>query len=239
MMNKKKLVVSLILVGVMMLLTGCIQSVRGSGEVVSRTFEIEDFNALDIRGGYHVVWRQSDNVAVTIEMQENLFEFLQVSVAGETLRVNSTRNFSTSRGNSPRIYVYTPYLEMVNFYGAVNASDWDIVQGEKFQIQGAGAINVILELEVDTIDINLSGAGNLNLSGTADSANIITAGASNVLATQLQIRDVNVELSGAGDIDVAVSDNLSVELFGAGRVRYTGNPTIARTILGVGRVVQR
>jgi len=239
MMNKKKLVLSLILAGMIVVLTGCLQSVRGTGEMISRDFEIENFSALDIRGGYTVIWRESAHVAVTVEMQENLFEFLQVSVTGETLRVSSTRNFNTNRGNSPRIYIYAPYLEMVSFYGAVSATDWDIVQGERFQIQGAGAMNVSLELEVDTIEIDLSGAGNLNLSGIADSANIITTGASSISATQLQIRDASVEFSGAGDVAVDVTDYLRISLFGAGIVRYTGDPMIDRTILGVGRVVQR
>ena len=106
-------------------------------------------------------------------------------------------------------------------------------------IQGAGAINVTVELEVETVEVDLSGAGNLVLSGNADAANMITAGAANVSATSLQTRDTSIELSGAGDIDVAVTDYLRVDVFGAGRVRYTGNPTVQRNVSGVGRVEQR
>ena len=124
MMNRKKLILSLVLVGIVAVLMGCTQSIRGTGEMVTRDFEIEDFNGLDIRGGYHVIWRESDHVGVTVEMQENLFEFLQVSVEEGTLYVASTRSFRTSGRNSPRLYVYAPYVERVNFYGAVNVADW-------------------------------------------------------------------------------------------------------------------
>jgi len=239
MMNRKNIICSLVLVGVVVLLVGCTRGVRGTGAMVARDFEIEDFTALDIRGGYHVTWRQSDNVSVTVEMQENLFDYLQVSVEGNTLSVNSTRNFHTSSRNRPQIYIYTPYLEMVSFYGAINAENWDIVSGESFSINGYGATNVNISLAVETLEIDLSGAGDFTLSGTAETANIITAGAANVSATHLQTRDASIRLSGAGNIDIAASDHLSVDVSGAGQVRYTGNPTIDRNISGLGRLEQR
>ena len=132
MMNRKSVIGSLVLVGILILLTGCTFGVRGTGEMVSRDFEVADFSSLDIRGGYEVIWREGDSVSFTVEMQENLFKYLEVSVEGDTLYVESTRNFITRSRNSPRIYVYSPELEMISFYGAINGSNWDSISGGSF-----------------------------------------------------------------------------------------------------------
>ena len=239
MMNRKNIICSLVLVGVMVLLIGCTRGVRGTGAMVTRDFEMEDFSALEIRGAYHVTWRQSDSAAITVEMQENLFNYFQASVEGETLYVNSTRNFITRNRNRPRIYIYTPDLEMVNFYGAITAENWDTISGENFAIYGYGAINVNILLDVETLDLGLEGAGNFTLSGNADVANVAVVGAANVSAGNLQVGEARIDLDGAGEVDVAVSDSLRVDMFGVGRVQYSGNPTVYRNISGLGRLVQR
>ena len=238
-MKRKSFIGMLGLVGVVLLLSGCINAVRGSGSMESRDFDVEDFNALNIGGSYEVTWRQGDDIAVTVEMQENLFDFLRVSVQGDTLYIDSSRNFNTSRGNRPQIYIYTPYLEMVSFSGAVSANNWDRIVGESFSISGSGAAEVELELEVETLDIDLSGAGDINLSGSAYSADISASGAADISADDLQTSEATIGLSGAGSVDIAVADHLSVNLSGAGRVRYTGNPTVEQSVSGAGRVEQK
>ena len=106
-MNRKRLICSLFLAGVLlMVLIGCSNGVRGTGSMVAHDFMVEDFNSLDIRGGYQVIWRESDSISVTVEMQENLFEFLQVSVTDDTLYVNSTRHFRLTNNRTPRVYIY-------------------------------------------------------------------------------------------------------------------------------------
>jgi len=239
MMNRKNIICSLVLIGVLVLLTGCSRGIRGTGEMVTRDFEVEDFSALEIRGAYEVTWRQSDIASVTVEMQENLFDYLQVSVEEDMLYVSSTRNFNTRNRNRPRIYIYSPDLETVSFFGAINAENWDTITGEKFAIYGAGASNVDISLAVENLNLGLEGAGNFNLEGNADAANIIVLGAVDVSARNLQIEDANIELGGAGVVDIAVSDHLSVDLSGVGRVQYSGNPTVYRNISGLGRLEQR
>ena len=238
-MKRKSLVGILVLVGVIILLSGCVGGVRGTGSMVSRDFEVDDFNALNIGGSYQITWRQSDDMSVTVEMQENLFEFLQVTVRGDTLHIDSNRSFNTSSSNRPRVYIYAPYLEMVDFSGAVSADNWDTIYGESFVLSGSGAADVNLALEVETLDIDLSGAGDFTLSGRADIVDIDLSGAAEVSADELQTSETSISLSGAGNVDIAVDDQLSVDISGAGRVRYTGDPTIEQSISGAGRLEQR
>ncbi|MCL1990942.1 MAG: DUF2807 domain-containing protein [Defluviitaleaceae bacterium] len=249
-MHKKRLLGFTVVLGMMALLVGCtadfsnvrlfnLGNISGSGAVVSHDFDVENFNALDISGNYLITWRQSDEVSVTVSMQENLFEFLEVSVQSETLVIDAMRTFNIGHANRPRIDITSPYLEMIRTSGAVYISDWDSINAQHFSIHAAGAANITLSLAVDSFEAHLAGAGDLTLSGNATEVNMTLAGAGNIEATHLQTNQADIVLTGAGNIDVAVSDYLTVNLTGAGRVRYTGNPTIERNILGAGRLEQQ
>jgi len=224
-MKKKLFIYSLLLTGVATVLSGCSfninpQGVRGSGEIVSRDFEVEDYTAINISGVYEVVWQQSETASATIEMYENLFEYLEVSVQGNTLHIDSDRAINVRNNDTvPRIYLYSPSIEMVNFYGALNAENWDTVHAENFSMNVSGAANAELSLEVEVLDVDLSGAGNLDLTGNVDTANLV--------------------VSGAGNIEVDVSNYLNVELSGVGSVRYSGDPTISQRISGVGTIERK
>ena len=229
---------ALVLSGCMTVQIGGIggDGVRGAGDVVSQSFQTGNFTAVDIRGVYRVFYRQSGEPSVTVEMQENLFEYLQVSVNDGTLLIDSDRDFNTTDANRPRVYIYAPQLTGATFSLAVSASEWDTIYAQSFFINAEGAANINIPLEVETLDINASGAVNLQLSGNAENASINVEGAVNVSANNLQTRNASIVLTGAGNVDIACSDTLDVVLDGVGRVRYTGDPVVNQSIFGLGTV---
>jgi len=224
-MKKKLVVYSLLLTGIATVLSGCSfninpQGVRGSGEIESRDFDVENYTAVNISGVYEVVWQESETASVTIEMYENLFEFLEVSVQGDTLHIDSSRAINVRNNDVlPRLYLYSPSLEAVSFYGALTAENWDTVHAQNFSLNVSGAASADLDLNVEMLDVNLSGAGDLDLTGNIETAHLV--------------------VSGAGNIDIDVINYLNVNLSGVGRVRYGGNPTITRNISGIGTLEQR
>jgi len=239
-MLRKIFTLNLLLVGALLLgacnVTIGGNPIQGRGEMVSHTFQVEDFTAIDIGGNYNVVWRQSQTQTLTIEMQENLFEHLQVSVANGVLLVDSRRTFNTGLGNTPRIYIHTPALDAVSFSGAANATDWDTIRAQNFSIDVSGAANISIALEVEQLDIDVAGAADIELSGSAGTANLISSGAGSISAFSLQTASANIDLSGVGSTDISVSDTLDVDISGAGQVRYRGNPTVTQDVSGLGRV---
>ncbi|MCL2401162.1 MAG: DUF2807 domain-containing protein [Oscillospiraceae bacterium] len=121
----KKIVTAILIAGALLLLGGCalsprininipavddlvniqtgIGGVRGTGAMVSHTIETEDFRAIDINVPLSVIYRNDQSQSVTLEIQENLFEYMQVSVRNGTLFVDSSRAFNVSASNTPRL----------------------------------------------------------------------------------------------------------------------------------------
>lgn len=216
-----------------------INAVQGSGDMVSRDFDIAEFNVLNVLGGYVVIYRQSQTPAVTIQMQENLFDYINVASEDGILRISSDRTFRTDRGYTPRIYVYAPYLSNVIISGSALLEDWETIYTDSLSIHVSGAASGSVYMEVEELRIDMFGSANFDLVGTADTARINVSGTGDVDASELQTRSAHVNVAGVGNVEIAVSDTLDATISGVGNVWYIGSPQVNRTITGLGRVQRR
>ena len=64
-------------------------------------------------------------------------------------------------------------------------------------------------------------------------------GASQLAADGLQTKTSEISTTGAGDVEVAVSETLKVVITGAGKVTYSGNPTVEKHITGAGSIQRK
>ena len=237
MRRKFVIIISLAMI-LAVLLSGCTgRSVRGTGDMVSRVFETEPFTAVNLDVPFVVIWQEGSQTSVTVEMQENLFEHLQISVQGGTLLAESRRSFEVSAPNIPRIYITSPQLVGLSSDVAIVTEGWDTVNAETFAMNLSGGAVVDITLNVNALEINVDeGGAYLTLNGRANNTNIAVTGGVNISALDLQTADTRIQLTGGGVIDIAVSDTLDVTITGAGFIRYSGNPTVTRSITGFGSV---
>jgi len=244
----KKLIMICMLTGIMVIFSGCLMvsldnfpgnAVQGTGPVISRDFTVLDFTGINIDGAYVVVYRHSDTSSVTIQMQENLFDYLNVGVRNDILHIDSNRSFRTARYYTPRIYIYAPYLSLARFGGAASMEDWDEISVDRLSIGVSGAASGKLIVDVNNLSIEAAGAVDFDVYGTASSASISISGAGEIYAANLQTENATVNVTGAGTVDIAVSDTLDITIAGTGTVRYIGNPYVSRSIAGMGSVRQR
>ena len=233
----KKILGSLVIIGAILALVGCGTTVHSRGEMVARDFDVESFTGINVGGSFYITWRESDEFAVTVEMQENLFNHLEVEVRNNTLRIRTTGNITiTNNQNRPRLYVYAPTIETVNFSGSATAENWDTINGESFSASISGSATMEVALHVQSVEINSSGSGRFTLTGTTDLLDIRSSGSSRITADGLQANTATINISGSGRAYVNVADYLDVRVSGSGTVRYSGNPRVSQNITGSGRV---
>ncbi|MCL2372768.1 MAG: DUF2807 domain-containing protein [Defluviitaleaceae bacterium] len=215
-------------------------TVYGTGAMVSRSFEVGDFSALEVGGSasFTVIFRQSDDISVEIAMQENLFDLHQISVRGNYLSLSRTNSNDTVRygNNRPRVYIYAPTLTAININGALHTEGWDTISTPNFSITSNGLINMAASLEVDRLQLDLSGASNLDFWGNATNTSITKNGAGSIMARNLHTEDTTITLNGAGDIEIAVANTLDATLNGVGSIRYIGNPDVTQHVGALGSI---
>jgi hypothetical protein len=190
------------------LLAGCTapqfptELVTGSGNLVSRSFDLDGFTQIDADVVAQVTVTRGDAYSVQVEVDDNLEPRLRVSVTGDTLYIDLT-DAAYSKATL-RAQVTMPKLTGVTLNGASTLTG---------------------ELAGEDLALNVDGAGVVTLTGTAGRVTIIANGASKALLGGLAAGDVDVNADGASRVEINVSGAVTGEANGAAAVTVTGSPT--------------
>ena len=251
---KKIISLSICLILAVVFLTGCVvvdfsrsgsiggvggTGVTGSGNMETFTFNVGEVTEIRVEMLCNIVYHSAPSDTVTLEVQPNLAEHIRVEESGGILTVRATRNINvTGTGNTPVLTVSSPSLNRVSHAGAGRFTAVDPIVGNDFTFSIAGAAEGKAELHVQNLSVSLAGAGNLELSGTADKADFSMTGAGRLDALDLQTRTASINLAGVGTVSISCSDSLSVTAGGVGTVEYRGSPTLDLTRGGLVTVRQ-
>ena len=89
----KKLVISLVLVVIVVLpLSGCLDlqagSITGSGKVITREIDFDDFSRVEVGHAFEVEITPSSSYGISITADDNLFNLITVAKSGKTLKID-------------------------------------------------------------------------------------------------------------------------------------------------------
>lgn len=215
---------------------GCIleKGIEGNGKVVKEDREVSGFTSLKISSAFDVFLFQGSQEALTIEADENLIPHIKTEIKGDMLRIYTDENIRDYK--KMNIYLTFEELEMIDISGAVSISAEDLLNFDELKLEGSGASEIDLEMEVKLLKADFSGASEIDLKGSAKSATFDLSGASDIDALDFEIGDLTLDVSGASDAKVYVTGNLEVDASGASSVRYKGSPHVQSDVSGAGSV---
>jgi hypothetical protein len=173
---------------------------------------MKDFTSVDVRGPFALESKQGKEFKLSVTLDDNLFEHLQVEKEGKILSIGfKGKNLSIrlSEDHQPKASVTMPTLEGLKLNGASHAT------AEEFKVDGpvhltlVGASQFKGALRGGEVKIDADGASTVILSGSGKNMRVKTNGAS-----KLRLRDYT-----------ASGERLIVDANGAATVTLKGNVT--------------
>lgn len=224
-----------------LLVSGCIFPLRttriiGSGNMVTETRRISDFNSIQLNGIGTLYIEQGNKESLEITAEENIIEYLESSVIGNNLRLE-VRDFVNLDPTKEIIYrLYVKDLEKIEVGGLGELHIGPLNTTRlNFKISGSG--NADFEnLRADSLMIEISGLGNVKVAGMVETQRVELSGAGYYDAEKLSSSEAKIKISGTGKAVVWVKDELDVELSGMGNFQYYGSPILSTDISGIGSV---
>ncbi|MBN2173543.1 MAG: DUF2807 domain-containing protein [Bacteroidales bacterium] len=198
--------------------------IKGNGNVVKQDREISSFSALEVGGAFRVFLKQGDREAITVEADENLLDVISTEVRGRTLEIKTTEDIHDSEVLN--IYLTFTSLEKMDISGACKLTGEEKMRFGDLEIECSGASDVELKMAAGNLDLDFSGASQIELYGSAELINLDLSGASSLDAFELEARKYDADVSGASHAKIAVSDELAADVSGAASIKYKGDPTI-------------
>jgi len=231
------------------LLAGCVGErilVVGSENLETREMDFSGFTRVDAGYAFEVEVDQSDSYSVSITADDNLFEYIDVSQEGQTLKIGLTSTI-TIRHRALKADVTMPELYGLGLSGAARGTVAGFSSSEdlEFDLSGASSLDVddmsAADIEFDLsgasqvsgditasgdADFNLGGASKAELAGSANNMRVVASGASRLGLDDFAVQNADVSLSGASRATVNLDGRLDADLSGASKLWYIGEPTM-------------
>lgn len=232
-----KFVPSLLLSALLLLMS---VSVASAQDRVRESRDVAAFTEVgfSVPGTLHL--RQGDTRSVEVEASQKVLDHLETAVDGDRLEIRDESNFFDrifdGEGGAVEVYVTAPTIEAVAVAGSGTVVGETPIESSSLSLDNAGSGTIDLEVAASDLRIGIAGSGTLRLRGTADDVEVKIAGAGTVRALDLTTKTVDVQVAGAGDTRLHVTEALEVKIMGSGDVVYRGSPSIDTSILGSGEV---
>jgi len=211
----------------LVLQSGCtyaFKGIRGDGNVIKQERSISSFDGIDVGGAFNVFLTQGDTEKLVIEADENLMDIIETEVRGSTLKIKTSEDIKES--SKLNIYITFKDLKDIDVSGACDLTGENKFKLGDLDLDCSGASEMEMKLSAGNINLDCSGASNAELFGSAQSVNAELSGASKLDAMEFEVAIYDIDVSGASHGKIFVTEELSVEVSGAAHLKYKGEPRI-------------
>lgn len=197
--------------------------------------DLSAFHTIEVQGMVAVNLRQS--AIYEVDVHTRALDQLHTHVSDSVLYIQAP-----TQPYMPFVVdIALPYLKSIRAMGACDISNEDSAPlvGSELMLDLAGAAEVDMYIDVQTLTIDAKGATSLDLSGEAEKAVITLAGAGEMDADALIVQDMHINCAGASVADVMVEGELWAQATGASKITYKGTPNMRHQIAVGGSVIRQ
>jgi len=213
------------------------QRVSGSGHITTQDRSVGSFNSIRSGGSTNVHVMQSSTNSVKIEADDNLMQYIDVYVEGNTLYIKSKNGYNLNPSKDITAYVSAPAFKDISVSGSGDIIGDNAISGnDPLDLHVSGSGNINMQVNVPKVSTDVSGSGDVTLKGQAKDFDAELSGSGKIKCLDLVTDNTSLHLSGSSDADVNANKSLDINVSGSGSVRYKGNPSISQHISGSGDI---
>jgi len=200
---------------------GQVTKAASQDDLKSEVRNLSGFDGVSIGGSITATVTAGQNYEVVVAAKQEVLPKVITKIKGNTLHVEFEKNWwkgmkKKYKRTNVRVTISLPELKDLDVSGASKAT--------------------VAGLNNERLTIDVSGASDVSIEGTAREINIDLSGASNLKAENLHSEVAEMDLSGASSAKVNVSGKLNVDASGASSVRYIGDPNVTKDTSGASSV---
>lgn len=225
---KRRVLMSLIAVATASLMTACsafMNTVTGSGSVVSQTYDYSDFNHVSVSHAFRATISQGVPYSVEVRVDDNIVDLLDVRQVDETLHVGLTGR-TLVRGGTLELIITMPNLAGLSGSSGSQIQLNPFESGDNFTGSFSGAGRLHGDLDAADIELDVSAGGAVFLAGSASNVTASASGGSTIDLTELEAIDADLKAGGGSTITVNVDGLIDAAASGGSNIYYLGDPEL-------------
>jgi hypothetical protein len=226
-----------------LLITSCSKDFRcadGSGSMTTKELSVSTFTGIDFALAGDVNITQGNTQKVSVTGNSNIVRKIETRVSGGVWDIDFGKDCFNDYELS--VNITTPNIEEIYLSGSgdITLNNFSDQEDLTLRISGSGSMDIGAFSGCEELSVNISGNGSIK--GNSDftelkKLSIGISGSGSYEGFPIRTDDCNIDLSGSGNCEVFVRENLDVKISGSGTVYYEGNPSVSLNISGSGKVV--
>lgn len=239
----KNHILSLLLLSALVFLNSCNGFLYSEdvppGGYETETFTLGAFDEIEAGNVFFITVVPSNESSVTVKgFRKDISDLLVQNRNGE-LSIQYKKNglkLRKIRRYKMEIVIKTNTLKKLDLSGASKTSVSELFDFQKLEVDLSGASQLDLKGTANKIDADISGASELTLLKKVTQIDAEISGASTLHAFDAETQEAYLDLSGASKAKVSVAKILDVEASGASVVTYKGDPSIKSNLSGASKI---
>ena len=212
------------------------QSISGSGNIVTETRSLHQFNGVRTSGSIDVEVMNDPTQLVKIEADDNIMQYVITKVQDGMLDVQLKPNFNYREINA-KVYVSAASLTKLAVAGSGSITSKDtLVNADEIEFKVSGSGDIIAVADAPAIKASIGGSGTINLHGRTKDFNCSITGSGDFKCSNLLSEKTTASITGSGTAHVFVSVHLLAKVTGSGDIYYAGHPAVEIHKTGSGTI---
>ncbi len=207
----------------------------GEGDAVTEVLNIDEFDGIKLKINADVFITQGPEQKVEITAEQNIIDEIERDVRSGTWEIEFDE--CVVRHDDIEIFIEMENIELLSILGSGLIRGENNFNVEDIDLRIAGSGDIDIALDATDIEGEITGSGNVALEGSTDKFDLGISGSGDYRAFDLTANKGDIKITGSGDADVRVNDELDIRITGSGDVRYKGFPTLDAEVTGSGRVI--
>ncbi len=220
----------IILVVSILFITSCTAQnygrVKGNGNIINKSRNVGSFDNVAVSGSFDVFLEKGKEGQMDIKIEDNLLPYLVTEVNGGKLKIKWKKGTNISTRKGVVITVQFKDINAVALSGSGDIVGKDKINADHFETSVSGSGDIELDVVSNSLKAAVSGSGDIVLKGSTKSFDGAVAGSGDISAFHLKSDKADVKVSGSGDIELTVQNELKARVAGSGDIDYKGNPKI-------------
>ena len=213
--------------------------ITGSGNIVSETRKVENFDGISVGGSFEVEVKIGDVTEVIVEADDNIIKYIKTSVSGNILKIR-TEDLHNYSDVHMKIFITTPALNEIKASASAGVMVKDVLVSKgKLSFNASSAGSIKAAVDAPEIETDASSGATVNVSGKTKIYTAKASSGANMKTNDLLSEITTVKTSSGASAHVHASVNLNAAASSGSSITYHGAATVNNSVSSGANIVKK
>lgn len=199
------------------------ESIKGSGNVVSKERKVQDFTKIEVSRGLDCEVTQGDKTEVVVEADDNLQDGIITTVENGTLKITSKYN-NYHNVTSKKIKVQMPKVSSLETTSGSNLITTNTLRGDNIYLKSSSGSDLEANVEADKVTLESTSGSTITVGGKALEVTTASSSGSTIDAGKLLANEISSQSTSGSNSVVNPIVSLKAHASSGSSIEYEKAP---------------